>query len=129
MANDVLYHEVAEIIRSVLAKEQSVRKAVYGSEYKNHLSYHFRYLTDETRVWEHNAWDNVDWSEEMEQHARQVVETQKTQAVGDSKAKKLLDEPAKQWDAFYSQHNNNFFKDRNWLLKEFPELDMNNHPE
>ncbi|RCN44647.1 methyltransferase domain protein [Ancylostoma caninum] len=88
-----------------------------------------RYLTDETRVWEHNAWDNVDWSEEMEQHARQVVETQKTQAVEDAKAKQLLDEPAKQWDAFYSQHNNNFFKDRNWLLKEFPELDMNNHPE
>ncbi|EYC07797.1 hypothetical protein Y032_0069g400 [Ancylostoma ceylanicum] len=156
MANDVLYREVAEIIRSVLAKEQSVRKAVYGSEYKilkspiamrenapvpsskTEVEVHeepkcnpfgTRYLTDETRVWEHNAWDNVDWSEEMEEHARQVVETQKTQAVEDSKAKKLLDEPAKQWDAFYSQHNNNFFKDRNWLLKEFPELDMNNHPE
>ncbi|CAJ0608489.1 unnamed protein product [Cylicocyclus nassatus] len=88
-----------------------------------------RYLTDETRVWEHNAWDNVDWSEEMQEHARQVVETQKTQAVEESKAKRLLEEPAKQWDAFYSQHNTNFFKDRNWLLKEFPELDMSHYPE
>lgn len=38
MANDVLYHEVAEIIRSVLAKEQSLRNAVYGNSYKNKKS-------------------------------------------------------------------------------------------
>ncbi|KAK6732416.1 hypothetical protein RB195_016663 [Necator americanus] len=146
MANDILYHEVAEIIRSVLAKEQSVRKAVYGNtqmrddaassirngeetvhEEPKCNPFGTRYLTDEDRVWEHNAWDNVNWSEEMEEHARKVVEIQKTQAIDYSKAKELVNEPAKQWDAFYSQHNNNFFKDRNWLLKEFPELDMNNY--
>ncbi|WKX93314.1 hypothetical protein Q1695_010955 [Nippostrongylus brasiliensis] len=88
-----------------------------------------RYLTDESRVWEHNAWDNVDWSEEMQKHAQEVVEVQRTQAVDDLKAKELLETPAKQWDAFYSQHSNNFFKDRRWLLKEFPELDMNNYSE
>lgn len=88
-----------------------------------------RYLTDEARVWEHNAWDNVEWSEEMEKTARAVVEVQKMQAVDDSKAQQLLEEPAKQWDAFYSQHSNNFFKDRRWLLKEFRELNMDNHPE
>lgn len=88
-----------------------------------------RYLIDETRVWDYNAWDNVCWSEEMELHARQVVKAQREQVVDDSKARDLIDEPAKQWDSFYSKHRNNFFKDRKWLLKEFPELDMDNRPE
>ncbi|XGW10341.1 hypothetical protein V3C99_012098 [Haemonchus contortus] len=35
MANDILYHEVSNIIASVLAKEQSLRRAVYSSSYKN----------------------------------------------------------------------------------------------
>ncbi|XGW10342.1 hypothetical protein V3C99_012099 [Haemonchus contortus] len=88
-----------------------------------------RYLTDETRVWDYNAWDNVEWSDEMCKDAARIVEAQKQEAVDGSKAKELISTPEKQWDAFYSQHSNNFFKDRRWLLKEFPELDMDNYPE
>ncbi|KJH40840.1 methyltransferase domain protein [Dictyocaulus viviparus] len=88
-----------------------------------------RYLVDETRVWDYNAWDNVDWSDEMERRALQAVDAQKAHAVDNLRAKKLIEEPSKQWDAFYSKHTNNFFKDRKWLLKEFPELDMANYPE
>ena len=35
---------------------------------------------------------------------------------------KLEKESKKNWDLFYKRNSTNFFKDRRWLTREFPEI-------
>jgi len=81
-----------------------------------------RYLTDETKVFQHNAWDNVSWTEEQEEEAKAVIERQLENKLPPEEQDILLNEAASFWDKFYDKHENKFFKDRHWLFTEFPEL-------
>uniref|UniRef100_A0A915Q6K4 tRNA N(3)-methylcytidine methyltransferase n=1 Tax=Setaria digitata TaxID=48799 RepID=A0A915Q6K4_9BILA len=83
-----------------------------------------RYLKVESEVFEYNAWDNVEWSLEQEEEARNKIANQKDSPVASQEAECLLRNPAEQWNTFYQTHKNKFFMDRNWLLTEFPELDV-----
>lgn len=83
-----------------------------------------RYLNDESEVFKYNAWDNVEWNLEQEEEARNQIALQKESPVASQEAEFLLRNPAEQWDTFYRTHRGKFFMDRNWLLTEFPELNV-----
>ncbi|XDC51673.1 hypothetical protein R6Z07M_002855 [Ovis aries] len=81
-----------------------------------------RILTDRTKVFEHNMWDHMQWSKEEEEEARKKVEENSAVRVHLEEQVKYEREASKYWDTFYKIHKNKFFKDRNWLLREFPEI-------
>nr|KAF6450668.1 methyltransferase like 8 [Molossus molossus] len=81
-----------------------------------------RILTDPAKVFEHNMWDHMQWSREEEAAARKKVEENSAVRVLPEEQVKYESEANKYWDTFYKIHKNKFFKDRNWLLREFPEI-------
>ncbi|XP_035688398.1 tRNA N(3)-methylcytidine methyltransferase METTL2-like isoform X1 [Branchiostoma floridae] len=84
-----------------------------------------RYLTDPSRVFEHNSWDNVEWDEDQDAQAKQKVSENAQDPVPPDLQETYEAKADEFWNDFYSIHQNRFFKDRHWLFTEFPELDMN----
>ena len=98
-----------------------------------------RYLTDEAQVFEKNAWDHVPPPEDQDEKISAAIARQKKVPVPDDKksesyvisvSRQLISaivkyntRPSLYWDIFYRNNSGNFFKDRNWLLREFPQLD------
>ncbi|XP_055242936.1 tRNA N(3)-cytidine methyltransferase METTL2A [Gorilla gorilla gorilla] len=81
-----------------------------------------RFLSDPARVFHHNAWDNVEWSEEQAAAAERKVQENSIQRVCQEKQVDYEINAHKYWNDFYKIHENGFFKDRHWLFTEFPEL-------
>ncbi|RNA41654.1 methyltransferase 2-A [Brachionus plicatilis] len=81
-----------------------------------------RFLTDEKNVFQFNAWDNVEWDQELLNQAEEKIKINSSVLMSTDKAKQFEDNADDYWDKFYSIHENKFFKDRNWLFTEFPEL-------
>ncbi|XP_077978310.1 tRNA N(3)-cytidine methyltransferase METTL2-like isoform X2 [Glandiceps talaboti] len=88
-----------------------------------------RYLKDPSKVFEHNAWDHVQWDEEQEITAKKKVEENSKSLASEEDREKYEINADKFWDEFYTQHQNRFFKDRHWLFNEFPELAPENKAE
>ncbi|XP_034948752.1 tRNA N(3)-methylcytidine methyltransferase METTL2 [Chelonus insularis] len=81
-----------------------------------------RILSVDDNVFQHNAWDNVEWDEQQQQLAQQKVTENSVITITEQQLQKYNDEADKFWDKFYGIHQNRFFKDRHWLFTEFPEL-------
>ena len=73
-------------------------------------------------MFQHNAWDNVEWGEEQEREAQEAVDMVAGVRVEHHMATQYEEKAADFWDKFYSIHQNRFFKERNWLFTEFPDL-------
>ncbi|KAI8811586.1 S-adenosyl-L-methionine-dependent methyltransferase [Cladochytrium replicatum] len=77
---------------------------------------------EEEKVWDFNAWDNAEWDEEQETYAREVVEKQQQNKPLPEEIAKYNNDPAGFWETFYTKNGDKFFKDRNWLQVEFPDV-------
>ena len=81
-----------------------------------------RYLESEEDVFNHNAWDHVEWGEEQIKQAQELISKQYDHPVKEFDKNLYNSNPAKYWDLFYKHNRENFFKDRKWLQIEFPSL-------
>ena len=79
-------------------------------------------MTEEDNVFKHNAWDDVEWTEEQKQKAQEQVDLNAKEKLPEEKREHYESEAHNYWDKFYNIHDNKFFKDRNWLFTELPEL-------
>ena len=83
-------------------------------------SFGTRFLVDPEKTFDHNSWDNVEFTDEDLHNAQEIVQSQQNNPVKDSSI--YLDNPREFWDSFYGSHEDRFFKDRHWFSHEFPEL-------
>ncbi|KAI9676248.1 MAG: hypothetical protein M1829_003077 [Trizodia sp. TS-e1964] len=81
-----------------------------------------RYLLEEDDVFEFNAWDHVETDSTYKSHAEAQYAAQRTYPVSDFDKKRFNGDPSKWWNLFYKNNTSNFFKNRQWLLQEFPIL-------
>nr|XP_060637144.1 tRNA N(3)-methylcytidine methyltransferase METTL2-like [Anolis sagrei ordinatus] len=99
--------------------------AATGDDGRKRRQFGNRFLTDPTRLFQHNAWDNVEWSEEQEAVAQAKVQENSIEFVPQDQQDAYEFNANEYWNAFYKTHENGFFKDRHWLFTEFPELAPN----
>ncbi|XP_053090065.1 mRNA N(3)-methylcytidine methyltransferase METTL8 isoform X3 [Pangasianodon hypophthalmus] len=81
-----------------------------------------RILTNPKDIFQHNMWDHVQWSPEEMEEARQKAEENSREQIPIEEQVRYDRDANKYWDRFYEMHQNKFFKNRQWLFSEFPEL-------
>lgn len=81
-----------------------------------------RLLTPQDDIFSHNAWDHTAPDETYATFISTQIDFQRTHRVSDFDKSRFNASPAKWWDKFYSHNAQNFFKDRKWLVQEFPVL-------
>nr|XP_034991355.1 mRNA N(3)-methylcytidine methyltransferase METTL8 [Zootoca vivipara]XP_034991364.1 mRNA N(3)-methylcytidine methyltransferase METTL8 [Zootoca vivipara]XP_034991373.1 mRNA N(3)-methylcytidine methyltransferase METTL8 [Zootoca vivipara]XP_034991381.1 mRNA N(3)-methylcytidine methyltransferase METTL8 [Zootoca vivipara]XP_034991389.1 mRNA N(3)-methylcytidine methyltransferase METTL8 [Zootoca vivipara]XP_034991399.1 mRNA N(3)-methylcytidine methyltransferase METTL8 [Zootoca vivipara] len=81
-----------------------------------------RVLLDPDKVFDHNMWDHMQWSQEEEERAKENATENSVIRVQPELQAKYEREASRYWNEFYKIHKNHFFKDRKWLFLEFPEI-------
>jgi tRNAThr (cytosine32-N3)-methyltransferase len=81
-----------------------------------------RYLKETDDIFEYNAWDHVTPDDEHYEYCESQYAKQKAAPVSDYDKDRFNSQPEKWWDLFYKQKTSTFFKDRKWLVQEFPVL-------
>jgi len=66
---------------------------------------------------------------ELSVEQAELLKRQDSRRVTQFEAGRLEKDAKKHWDKFYMRNTTNFFKDRHWTEREFPELNPENWPE
>ncbi|KAF2480550.1 S-adenosyl-L-methionine-dependent methyltransferase [Neohortaea acidophila] len=81
-----------------------------------------RYLSADDDIFSHNAWDHVTVDPAYDSFITAQTSFQRDNQVSDFDKRRFNEAPEKWWDKFYGNNATNFFKDRKWLVQEFPVL-------
>ncbi|KAI1619396.1 S-adenosyl-L-methionine-dependent methyltransferase [Exophiala viscosa] len=81
-----------------------------------------RHLSESDDVFEYNAWDHVLPDSAHYDFCESQYAAQRAAPVSDFDRDRFNEHPEKWWDLFYKQKTSTFFKDRKWLVQEFPVL-------
>ena len=81
-----------------------------------------RYLSESDDVFAYNAWDHVEPDSAHFEYCEAQYASQRAAPVSDFDRNRFNANPEKWWDLFYKQKTSTFFKDRKWLIQEFPIL-------
>lgn len=82
-----------------------------------------RILENDDDVFNHNAWDDTKWTDEMLEEAKHKIELQKTESRSlGMRVEEVEPQVTQKWDNFYETHKDKFFKDRQWIFSEFAEI-------
>ncbi|XP_054712683.1 tRNA N(3)-methylcytidine methyltransferase METTL2-like [Uloborus diversus] len=96
----------------------------FNSEARKKPQFGTRFLNNQENVFQHNAWDDVEWNDDLIKQAQEKLKLNSEITVPVEDQVKYEDEANIFWDKFYNIHQNRFFKDRHWLFTEFPELTL-----
>lgn len=88
-----------------------------------------RFLTKEDDIFEYNAWDHVTPDDAHFEYCESQYAAQRASPVSDFDKSRFNSNPEKWWDLFYKQKASSFFKDRKWLVQEFPILSEVTRPD
>ncbi|KIV94662.1 hypothetical protein PV10_02406 [Exophiala mesophila] len=81
-----------------------------------------RTLSADDDVFTYNAWDHVVPDSSHISFCESQYAAQRSAPVSDFDRARFNTNPEKWWDLFYKQKSATFFKDRKWLVQEFPVL-------
>lgn len=75
-----------------------------------------RVLTEKEDKYKYNVWDSVEIPEEYALNAKTKIQEDHKYI---EKSHKITYEP---WESFYRRYSSSFFKERQWIPKEYPEI-------
>ncbi|KAF2863596.1 methyltransferase [Piedraia hortae CBS 480.64] len=104
-------------------REASLLKPIQDNpqQRKDPFQFGTRYLTTEDDIFSHNAWDHVTVDPQYDDFIASQISMQRSNPADKDRYNAR---PEKWWDEFYARNNAAFFKDRKWLIQEFPLLEQ-----